>query len=70
MVLLTRIENISENEKEEYNVNENFPDEQLFALHLHDKECPWFSDMANFLACGIKPKFSHTNDAKRFLNES
>ena len=39
-------------QKEEKEIAEYFPDEQLFQLAL---QSPWYADIVNFLACGILP---------------
>ena len=39
-------------QEEEIEIDENFPDEQLFQLSL---QSPWYADIVNFLACGIMP---------------
>ena len=33
-------------------IEENFPDEQLFQLTI---QVPWYADLVNYLACGIMP---------------
>ena len=38
--------------KEEMEVVENFPDEQLFQLSF---QLPWYANIVNFLACGVMP---------------
>ena len=39
-------------QKEEKEIVEYFPNEQLFQLSL---QSPWYADIVNFLACGIMP---------------
>ena len=39
--------------KEETEVVENFPDEQLFQMSF---QSPWYADIVNYLACGVMPK--------------
>ena len=48
---LSRVEKLTVQE-EEREIEENFPDEQLFQLSL---QSPWYADIVNFLACGIMP---------------
>ena len=38
--------------KEEMEVTENFPNEQLFQLSF---QLPWYADIVNFIACGVMP---------------
>ena len=46
-------------------INENFPDEQLFALH--SAQAPWYADFVNYLACGIiSPGLSFQQKEKFF----
>ena len=53
---LSRIEKTTKEEKE-IEIEENFPDEQLFLLSV---QVPWYADIVNYLACGIMPpEFSH-----------
>ena len=53
---LSRVEKLTVQE-EEREIEENFPDEQLFQLSL---QSPWYADIVNFLACGIMPpEFSY-----------
>ena len=53
---LSRLEMIAGNEKGT-EIAENFPDEQLFELTV---QTPWYSDIVNYLACGvIPPEFSY-----------
>ena len=48
---LSRVEKTTVQE-EGREIEENFPDEQLFQLSL---QSPWYADIVNFLACGIMP---------------
>ena len=53
---LSRLEKSIEEEKE-IEIEENFPDEQLFVLSV---QVPWYVDIVNYLACGIMPlEFNH-----------
>ncbi|XP_070057691.1 uncharacterized protein [Nicotiana tomentosiformis] len=44
-------------------INDSFPDRQLLAISM--KEVPWFSDLANFLVCGIIPDEFSSNQRKK-----
>ena len=58
---LSRLEKTTEEEKE-IEIEENFPDEQLFLLSA---QIPWYADIVNYLACGIMPpEFSHQQRRK------
>ena len=48
---LSRLEKTTEEEKGS-ELEENFPDEQLFVLAV---QTPWYTDIVNYLACGIMP---------------
>ena len=44
-------------EEEEIEIEEKFPDEQLFQMTV---QVPWYVDIVNYLACGIMPpEFSY-----------
>ncbi|KAJ9551837.1 LOW QUALITY PROTEIN: hypothetical protein OSB04_015882 [Centaurea solstitialis] len=47
---------------------ERFPDEQLLAVQHHDN-FPWYVDITNFLACGIKPHGMRGKPLKKFLHD-
>ena len=49
---LSRVEQ-NETEKEEAELTENFPDEQLFKVSF---QIPWYADIVNYLACGVVPQ--------------
>ena len=49
---LSRVEH-NEREKEETELKENFPDEQLFKVSF---PIPWYADIVNYLACGVVPQ--------------
>ena len=58
---LSRVEQ-NETEKEEAELTENFPDEQLFKVSF---QIPWYADIVNYLACGVVPqKFSYQQKRK------
>ena len=59
---LSRVEKPTVQE-EEREIVENFPDEQLFQLSL---QSPWYTNIVNFLACGIMPpEFSYQQKKKK-----
>ena len=44
-------------EQKETEIEENFPDEQLFQVSV---QIPWYADIVNFLACAIMtPEFNY-----------
>ena len=58
---LSRVEQ-NETEKEEAELTENFPDEQLFKVSF---QIPWYADIVNYLACGVVPQeFSYQQKTK------
>ena len=58
---LSRVEQ-NEIEKEETELTNNFPDEQLFTVSFR---IPWFADNVNYLACGVVPQeFSYQQKRK------
>ena len=58
---LSRVEKTTVQE-EGREIEENFPDEQLFQLSL---QSPWYADIVNFLAYGIMPpEFSYQQRKK------
>ena len=48
-------------------INENFPDEQLFALH--SAQAPWYADFVNYLACGIISLGLSFQQKKKFFSD-
>ncbi|PIN26668.1 DNA-directed DNA polymerase [Handroanthus impetiginosus] len=46
-------------------INDNFPDEQLLAIVASD--VPWYSDIVNYLTCGIIPFDLSAQQKKKFL---
>ncbi|KAK2369206.1 hypothetical protein QL285_082354 [Trifolium repens] len=62
---LSRLEN-SEITSKEKNIEEEFPDEKLFAI----SERPWFADIANFKAGRIVPKGYTWQQKKRLYHEA
>ena len=63
---LSRVEKptVQEEEKE---IEEHFPDEQLFQLSL---QSPWYADIVNFLACGIMPPELSYQHRKKLRTDS
>ena len=59
---LSRLEKTTKEEKGS-EIEENFPDEQLFLLSI---QTPWYDDIVNYLACGIMP-YEFSNRQKRKL---
>ena len=58
---LSRLE-ITKEEKKDKEVQESFPDEQLFEVKI---QFPWFANMVNYLACGImSPNFNFQQKKK------
>jgi hypothetical protein len=49
-----RFLSIIQNEGELILVNDEFPDEHLFAI---DNKSPWFADISNYLATGKLPQY-------------
>ena len=62
---LFRVEH-NETEKEEAELTENFPDEQLFKVSF---QIPWYADIVNYLAYGVVPQeFSYQQKRKLRTN--
>ncbi|KAJ9566697.1 hypothetical protein OSB04_002663 [Centaurea solstitialis] len=54
-----------------HDIKEVFPDEQILAIrHFCEKTTPWYADLANYLASGLKPYDFKTQQFKRFLHKS
>ena len=53
--------------KEETEVVENFPDEQLFQMSF---QSPWYADIVNYLACGVMPKKFSYHQRKKLRTEN
>ncbi|KAI3684649.1 hypothetical protein L6452_33874 [Arctium lappa] len=64
---LSRLEKPSE-DKGEGDIIDTFPDERI--LMLQHSELPWFADMANYLACGIRPSDYSGQMFKKFLHDA
>ena len=54
-------------QKEEKEIAEQFPDEQLFPLSL---QSPWYADIVNFLACGVMPQELSYQQRKKLRTDS
>ncbi|XP_024989324.1 uncharacterized protein LOC112523884 [Cynara cardunculus var. scolymus] len=61
---LSRLEKPREN-LEEGEIVETFPDERILVL---ESKPPWFADIANYLACGIRPSYISGHMFKKFLH--
>ena len=55
------------NEGEAIPVEDNFPDEHLFALSTNT---PWFADIANYLAAGKLPQHLSPKESQRVIRQS
>ncbi|KAJ9543636.1 LOW QUALITY PROTEIN: hypothetical protein OSB04_023343 [Centaurea solstitialis] len=54
-----------------HEIKEMFPDEQILAIrHFQEETTPWYADLANYLASGLKPYDFKTQQFKRFLHEN
>ncbi|KAI3719843.1 hypothetical protein L6452_20748 [Arctium lappa] len=62
---LSRIEKPSEDLGD---IIETFPDERI--LMLQHTKAPWFADIANYLACGIRPSEYTGQMFKKFLHDT
>ena len=63
---LSRVEKTTV-KKEEKEIAENFPDEQLFQLSF---QLPWYADIVNFLACGVMPPEFSYQERKKLRTDS
>ncbi|XP_073025192.1 uncharacterized protein [Primulina eburnea] len=61
---LSRLE--LDEKKEEGDIQETFPDEQLFEVNT---VIPWFADIANFLSCGTLPPDLSYHQKKKFVHD-
>ena len=66
VVHLSRLE-ITKEEKIGKEVQESFPDEQLFEVNI---KLPWFADMVNYLACGVMPSDFNFHQKKKLRHEA
>ena len=66
---LSRLEDPNRGMLEEREINDTFPDEQLFSIRAVQKEeTPWFADFANYLAAGTLPKWFTYQERKKFFS--
>ena len=63
---LSRIEKTTAKE-EGTELEENFPDEQLFQLSF---QSPWYANIVNFLAYGVMPQEFNYQQRKKLRNNS
>ncbi|KAI3698001.1 hypothetical protein L6452_31110 [Arctium lappa] len=54
----------------DHEIKEIFPDEHVLAIHHHKEQPPWYADLANYLACGLKPHHFQGQQWKKFLHDS
>ena len=67
---LSRLEDPNRGMLEEREINDTFPDEQLFSIRAVQKEeTPWFADFANYLAAGTLPKWFSYQERKKFFSD-
>ena len=65
---LSRLESEEGQNVKEVQINDEFPDEQLFALK-ESLMVPWFADYVNFLAANITPPDMTRQQLKKFFSE-
>ena len=63
---LSRLE-ITREEKKGKEIQESFPDEQLFEVNI---QLPWFANMINYLACGVMPPNFNFQHQKKLRHEA
>ena len=56
------------NQEDESQINESFPDEQLYAVTF--KDLPWYADIVNYLVSGILPYQISHHKKRKFLSEA
>ncbi|XP_039121508.1 uncharacterized protein LOC120258213 [Dioscorea cayenensis subsp. rotundata] len=67
---LSRLVTPSESTNERMEINDGFPDEQLFSIRvLQEEETPWFADYANYLAAGTRPVGLTYQQKKKFYSD-
>ena len=64
---LSRLEIISTEKPEHKDIQDNFPDEQLFKVDTISD--PWYADIANYLAGNIVPTHLSSQQRKKFFSE-
>jgi hypothetical protein len=58
---------LHEEEEDELPLNENFPDEQLFAVEV---QLPWYADIVNYLTSKVFPPGMSSQERKRLMSLS
>ena len=58
---------ITKEEKRGKEIQERFRDEQLFEVNI---QLPWFTDMVNYLACGVRPHDFNFKQKKKLRHEA
>jgi hypothetical protein len=56
-----------EEEEDELPLNENFPDEQLFAVEV---QLPWYANIVNYLTANVFPPGMSSQERKRLMSIS
>ncbi|XP_076882699.1 uncharacterized protein LOC143531244 [Bidens hawaiensis] len=62
---LSRLVGQEEEEKDEWAINESFPDEQLFSVST----LPWYADIINFLVANTIPEFWPKKKKQHFISQ-
>ncbi|XP_062080769.1 uncharacterized protein LOC133785563 [Humulus lupulus] len=65
---LSRLEKGEEHNEIDEQIDENFPDEQLFSIECEEK-LPWFADYVNYLAAKVVPPDMSRQQLKKFYSE-
>ncbi|KAI3734462.1 hypothetical protein L6452_13931 [Arctium lappa] len=53
-----------------HDINEIFPDEQILAIqHFRGETHPWYADIANYLASGLRPYNLSKQQFKKFIHD-
>ncbi|KAI3759834.1 hypothetical protein L6452_07929 [Arctium lappa] len=52
-----------------HEIKEIFPDENILAINHFEKDLPWYADIANYLASGIKPYQRSGQQLKKFFHD-
>src|SRR5262249_8159305 len=65
---LSRLEHPYSKDLNDVEINDNFPEEQLFVIStLKESLVPWFADIANYLVARILPKEMNHQQKKKFF---
>ena len=64
---LSRLENLEVEASHEDTFNDNFPDEQLYAIEVGNS--PWYADFANYLAANVIPSDLSYQQKKKFFSD-